>query len=89
MKFVVRIDNKLWEKHARRLEKQGIVGPPAEILETILSTSLMHDPNAAPKHVGDTTITSTSVMLILGRIKVEQVPDDPPPHRADPLPHRT
>jgi len=35
--------------------------------------------DAPAKHVGDTTITtSTSIMLILGRIKVEQVPDDPP-----------
>lgn len=78
MKFVVWVDHKLWEKCARRLERLGITGPPAEILEALLSTALMSD-DAPAKHVGDTTITtSTSIMLILGRIKVEQVPDDPP-----------
>jgi hypothetical protein len=79
MKFVVRIDDRVWTKCAKRLAVAGIVGTAAEVLEALLVTSLTDIPERPPeKHVGDTTI-STSLMLTLGKVRVEQVPEDPRP----------
>jgi len=76
VKFTVTIDQRTWDKCARLLVKQGITGAPAEVLETVLATGLSGE--GPVRHVGDVTISSTSLMLSLGRIKVEQVPDDQP-----------
>lgn len=80
MQFLVTIDAKVWEKAVRRLERKGVAGPAAEVLEALLSTALM-DEAPPTKHVGDTTITSTTIMLTLGRIKVELIKDDSPQRR--------
>ena len=75
MRFRVTIEDKAWAKLSKRLEAQGYLGEPAELLEGFLVAALTADMPPA-KHVGDTTLVSTSLMLILGRVRVELLPDD-------------
>lgn len=77
MRFTVTIDDKAWAKFSRRLERKGIAGQPAEVLEALIATTLTsEDPIPTPTARAD-GVTSTSIMMVLGRIKVEQVPDQP------------
>lgn len=69
MKFTVEIDDKVWARCAKALARSGFAGTPAEVLEAVLATAMTEPP---AKHVGDTTISSTSVMLTLGQLKVRQ-----------------
>ena len=69
MRFLVTVEDKAWAKLAKRLETSGYTGSPAELLEGLLVTSITDD--APKRHVGEITLTSTSLMMIMGRVRVE------------------
>jgi len=73
MRFLVTIEPKSWAKLAKRLEARGYAGTPADLLEGLIVSTLTDEPSK--KHIGDTTLTSTSLMMILGRVKVELLPE--------------
>lgn len=67
MRFVLHLDDKTWSKVSRRLQRRGITGSPAEVIEVLLATALTEDPGSS-----DPTNTSTRILLLLGKIRVEQ-----------------
>lgn len=78
MQFMVKIDDRAWAKFARRLARHGITGEPAEVLEALIATTLT-DESARPMGLGDNPATSTSILMTLGRVKVERIGDPPQP----------
>ena len=72
-KFHVAIDDRIWTKVARRLEGQGLSGHPADLLEALIVAAFTDE--TPKKHVGDTTISSTSIMLTLGKVRVTLIPE--------------
>ena len=72
MRFDVRIDNKVWGRLAKRLAGQGLTGAPADLLEALLATAVTNDTKPV-RPASLASLTSTSIMVIPGKIRVVQV----------------
>jgi|CXWL01.1.fsa_nt_gi hypothetical protein len=71
LRFAVTIDEKVWTKYVKRQARKGIAAlPPAEMLEALIAQALAQD---SAKRAEDEQ-TSTSIMMVLGRVKVEHHP---------------
>jgi hypothetical protein len=82
MRLTVTIDDRAWAKFAARVARE-LDERPTDIIEGAVAYALTED----GKLGAGTNYSSTSVMLILGRVKVEVVPEERKADDSSTVPH--